>query len=84
LNGEKTNILKTISVLALRVLLVGGWMDGWMGCPSYLYQQPEDKDRDGLQNTGFLTIQPLDLADSLRELHYTQSLGKHQICIHVF
>jgi hypothetical protein len=25
------------------------------------------------------TIQPLDLADSLRELHYTQSPGKQQI-----
>jgi hypothetical protein len=27
----------------------------------------------------FFTVQPLNLADSLRELHYTQSLGKQQI-----
>jgi hypothetical protein len=33
-------------------------------------QQPEDKDRNGLWNIGFFTIQPLDLADSLREPYY--------------
>jgi hypothetical protein len=38
LSGEKTNIMKTISVLVLRVLVC-----------------PEDKDRDGLRNFGFLT-----------------------------
>jgi hypothetical protein len=39
----------------------------------------EDKDRDGLQNVGFFTVQPLDLANSPIELYYIQSLGKHQI-----
>jgi hypothetical protein len=38
-------------------------------------QHPEDRDSDGLQNT-FFTIQPLNLADRPRELHYTQLLGK--------
>jgi len=28
---------------------------------------------------GFVTVQSLDLADSPREFHYTQSLGKQQI-----
>jgi hypothetical protein len=37
------------------------------------YQHPEDKDRDGLQNAGFSTVQALDPADSPTELHYTQS-----------
>jgi hypothetical protein len=36
-------------------------------------------DRDGLRNVGFLTAQPFALADSLRELHHTQSPGKQQI-----
>jgi hypothetical protein len=36
----------------------------------YPYQHPEDEDRDGLRNVGFFTVQSLDLADSLRELHY--------------
>jgi hypothetical protein len=35
-------------------------------------QHPEDEDRDGLQNVGFFTIQPLDLADSPRELYYSK------------
>jgi hypothetical protein len=30
---------------------------------------PEDEDRDGLQNVGFFTAQPFDLADSPREHH---------------
>jgi hypothetical protein len=34
------------------------------------------EDRDGLRNVGFLTAQPFDPADGLRELHYTQSPGK--------
>jgi len=29
-----------------------------------------DEDRDGLQNVGFFTAQPFDLADSPRELHH--------------
>jgi hypothetical protein len=41
----------------------------------------EDEDRDGLQNIGFLTAQPFDLADSPRKLHHTQSPGKHQISL---
>jgi hypothetical protein len=32
----------------------------------------EDEDREGLQNVGFFTVQPLDLADSPRELHNTR------------
>jgi len=43
------------------------------------YQHPEDEDRDGLRNVGFFTVQPLDLADRPRELHFTQSPGKQQI-----
>jgi hypothetical protein len=31
------------------------------------------------QHAGFFTIQPLDLADSLRELHYTQSPGEQDL-----
>jgi hypothetical protein len=31
---------------------------------------PEDEDRDGAQNIGLFTVQPLDLADNLKELHY--------------
>jgi len=31
---------------------------------------------------GFFTVQPLDLADSPRELHYTQLPGKQQILLH--
>jgi hypothetical protein len=37
------------------------------------YQHPEDEDRDGLRNVGLFTLEPLDPADSQRELHYTQS-----------
>jgi hypothetical protein len=46
------------------------------------YQHTED-DRDGLWNIGFFTVQPLDPADSQRELHYTQLQGKHQL-LHLF
>jgi hypothetical protein len=42
------------------------------------YQHTEEEDKDGLQNIGFFHIQPLDSADSLRELHHTQSPGKQQ------
>jgi hypothetical protein len=45
-------------------------------------QYPEDEDRDGLRNVGFLTAQPFDPADSPRELHHTQSPGKQQISLH--
>jgi hypothetical protein len=45
------------------------------------HQHPEDGDRDGLRNVGFLTVQPLDPADSPRELHFTQSPGKQQILL---
>jgi len=31
---------------------------------------PEDEDRDGLRNVGFLTAQPFEPADSPRELHH--------------
>jgi hypothetical protein len=34
------------------------------------YQHPEDKDRDGLLNVVFLIVQPLDPAESPRELYY--------------
>jgi hypothetical protein len=37
-----------------------------------LGQMVEDKDRDGLQNTGFFTTQPYDPADSPRKLHHIQ------------
>jgi hypothetical protein len=54
------------------------WLNGektmWIS-----YQHPEDEDRDGLRNVGFFTVQPLDLADRPRELHFTQSPGKQQI-----
>jgi hypothetical protein len=43
------------------------------------YSYPEDEDRDGLRNVGFLTAQPFDPADSPRELHHIQSPGKQQI-----
>jgi hypothetical protein len=42
---------------------------------------PEDEDRDGLRNVGLLTAQPFDPADSPRELHHTQLLGKQQISL---
>jgi len=43
----------------------------------------EDKDRGGLQNdVPSPTVQPLDLADSPRELHYTQLPGKQQVLFH--
>jgi hypothetical protein len=32
-------------------------------------------------NIGFFTAQPFDPADSPRELHHTQSLGKQQISL---
>jgi hypothetical protein len=31
---------------------------------------PEDEDRVGLRNVGFLTAQPFDPADSPRKLHH--------------
>jgi hypothetical protein len=34
-----------------------------------------------LQNVGLLTAQPFDPADSPRELHHTQLLGKQQISV---
>jgi hypothetical protein len=69
LNGEKTSISKTISVLILRVVIVGGGRERLVVTPPLApHQHPEDKDRDGLQNV-FFTIQPLDPADSPRELY---------------
>jgi hypothetical protein len=52
----------------------------------YPYQHPEDEDRYGLQNVVFFTVQSLDLADSPRELHYTQLMGKQQMLqkLHTF
>jgi hypothetical protein len=57
LNGEKTNVSRTISVLVLRILK-------WLEFPfvSYIYlpepelqplQYPEDEDGDGPRNVGF-------------------------------
>jgi len=40
---------------------------------------PEDEDKDGLQNVGLFTVQPCDKADNMKELHYNHLLGKHQI-----
>jgi hypothetical protein len=45
----------------------------------YPYHHPEDEVRDGLRNVAFFTVQPLEPADGPKELHYTQSPGKHQI-----
>jgi len=42
---------------------------------------PEDEDRDGPRNVGFLTAQPLDPADSPRKLRHTQSSEKQQISL---
>jgi hypothetical protein len=50
LNGEQTDILRTISVLVIRE-------------PS---QVPDDKDRDGSWNGGLLAIWPADAAASLK------------------
>jgi hypothetical protein len=43
-----------------------------LGCPPYPHQlnDPEDKDRDGLQNVGPYKTEPPYLADSLKELHH--------------
>jgi hypothetical protein len=52
-----------------------------MGCPpnpDYFYD-PEDEDRDGLQNGGLYKTEPPHPADNPRKLHYTHSPGKHQI-----
>jgi len=36
---------------------------------------PEDEDRDGLRNVGFLTAQPFDPADSPRELDHKKYIS---------
>jgi hypothetical protein len=44
--------------------------------PNHIHISTEDEDRDGLRNVRFVAVQPLDPADSPRELPYTQSPRK--------
>jgi hypothetical protein len=49
------------------------WWANQHFCPrpqGTVWLYPEDEDRDGLRNIGFLTAQPFDPADSPRELHH--------------
>jgi hypothetical protein len=54
-----------------------------LGWPPYPVQlnNPEDEDRDGLQNVGLQKTEPPYLADSPKKLHHAHLLGKHQIVI---
>jgi hypothetical protein len=52
------------------------WAISWV---RWLFNNPEDEDRDGLQNVGFYKTEPPYPADSPRKLHYTHSPGKQQI-----
>jgi hypothetical protein len=71
LNGEKTNSLKTISDLVLRVMM---WI--WLGTHIRTLRTRTEM---VFEKLFFVTIQPLDPVDSPRELYYTQPPGKQQI-----
>jgi len=49
---------------------------GWL---AQSYHNPEDEDRDGPQNGGLFTIQPLDPVGNPKGLHCDHSPGKRQI-----
>jgi hypothetical protein len=55
LNGEKTNVSRTISE----------------GPSTEVLKYPEDEDGDGPRNVGFFAIQPIDADGSPRRFYYT-------------
>jgi len=67
LNGEQTNVSRTISVLILRVVTSVVSVPVRAPC--------------GPRNVGLFTVQPLDLADNPKELHCGHSPGKRHIVL---
>ena len=50
----------------------------WPGLTSEVFTFPNDVNRDGSENTGLLTIQPLEMVASLRKIYWFQSTYKLQ------